>query len=267
MGSTQLCKPPCGRQGHRSVYLKSQHKIVIFGGYAGYHLDDFFVYDIKENMWSLMEECHDDGNSNRLSPREVFSMVLNEQRQSIVFFGGKDEDYRYNDMHEFSLVTKKWYRLHQGGPRKKIDSPKKTTVPKETLLNIPSPRSSHSCIMIEKLQQMVMFGGYDGDDWLNDCWIFDFTLNKWTKVNLFTKHLSENSLKIFQHGFSSHVAVFDDIRSEMLAFGGWTGEMDINAMWTITFPTLNELEFQSKLGNIIDRNQLSDISIITFSSS
>ncbi|KAF0982699.1 hypothetical protein FDP41_011629 [Naegleria fowleri] len=263
--TTQLCRPPEGRQGHRCVYLTNQHKIVIFGGYSVHHLDDFFVYDIKLNIWSHMEEC---GNkSNRLSPREVFSMVLNEQRQSIVFFAGKDDNYRYNDVCEFSLVTKRWYLLHPGGDKRSVDS--NTSSKQHVNTDTPSARSSHSCVMIEKLQRMVIFGGYNGDHWLNDCWMFDFALKTWTKVELFPQRLSKNSLRTFQNGFSSHVSVFDPLKSEMLSFGGWSGDYDNNALWSITFPTLNELDFQSKLGNLVDKNVLSDIMIVTcsFSSS
>ena len=85
---------PCGRQGHRTVYIPSIHKMVLFGGFSSSHLDDFCEFDVRNNTWSRVEE-DPAFLMNRPSCREVFSMIYAENRNSIIIFGGKTEDERF----------------------------------------------------------------------------------------------------------------------------------------------------------------------------
>ncbi|KAL9655007.1 hypothetical protein ABK040_008792 [Willaertia magna] len=214
--STEL---PLGRQGHRMVYLPWCDSFILFGGYTDNdnHLNDFLKFDIVRNEWSKVKE-ESTLHSDRPSPREVFSIILNEKKRSIIIFGGKDLDERFNDMYEFSFITNQW---------------------KKIVVNsfVPKARSSHSAVFIEKLQKMIIFGGFEGENWLTDCYEFDFKGIVWKKVLLYGDPLPSK-------GVSSHIAFYDKFRSQMLVFGGWDGDNDKNDLYIFKIPTYDSLKMQ-----------------------
>ncbi|EFC41676.1 predicted protein [Naegleria gruberi] len=248
---------PCGRQGHRTVYIPSIHKMVLFGGFSSSHLDDFCEFDVRNNTWSRVEE-DPAFLMNRPSCREVFSMIYAENRNSIIIFGGKTEDERYSDLREFSLTTRRWTLLYQGKIKKTNHNGNTKKVTK-LFKDIPSERSSHTAVYLENYQKMIILSGYDGEEWFCDCYEFDFNTMQWDGIKLETKDLPDTDREIFTKGFSSHVAEFNNITNEMLVFGGWDGEIDSNILFSIKIPSYHSVAMKFKLLSMNDL--FSDVSI------
>jgi len=89
------------------------------------------------------------------SPRNLFSMVRDEEQLRALLFGGRAEDGPANDVWVFDGTTDTWSRLAtQGEP--------------------PSPRNGHDAVWLPESRSMLVFGGEDADGDQNDLWELSF---------------------------------------------------------------------------------------------
>ncbi|MHA2367155.1 MAG: Kelch repeat-containing protein, partial [Candidatus Hodarchaeales archaeon] len=51
-----------------------------------------------------------------------------------------------------------------------------------TLSTHPSRRHSHSMVYAPKYNKIIMFGGNDGDSFINETWSYNLDTNKWTNI-------------------------------------------------------------------------------------
>ncbi|MEM4385856.1 MAG: kelch repeat-containing protein [Candidatus Anstonellales archaeon] len=133
--------------------------IMIFGGDDGvvYHrLGDSYIY----NHISSEIIKYSTLNSGRIE----HSMV--EYNNKIYVFGGYGGEYsspatHLNDLIEFDIFNNKWKIINTTGS--------------------PSPRMAHSAVVVG--DNMYIFGGYNGSNFSNELWKYNFTSSVWTKLN------------------------------------------------------------------------------------
>ena len=147
---------PAGRGGSSIVYADG--KMVAFGGhfFAGddkfEYLDETWLFDVEKLEWYRMT-C-----SGQLpGPRYGHSACIFGSRMFI--FGGKGPDgIVYKDIFFLDLVEWIW-------------------VPVKPVSKSPSPRFFHAAETVGK--KIVIHGGWDGTDVLNDLWIFNTDSFAW----------------------------------------------------------------------------------------
>ena len=135
-------------------YVKDVDKLYVFGGYDGVtRMNDFFVCDLNTYEWSEIKNF-----GSIPSPRYFHSCALHDGK--IYVFGGYSGTDRLKDLYSFDLETSHWAVLNctngssNGG-------------------DIPSGRSS----LVSEVwgNGLYVFGGYSGENVLNDMFEFKLT--------------------------------------------------------------------------------------------
>lgn len=153
-GGKHVSQIPGPRSGSASVVCGN--KLYLFGGYGGNgRLDDFFEFDFDSKLWRRVEY---DGPSPGV--RENNGVV--EYNGMLYLFGGYNGQCWLNDFHEFNLEKRTW----------RLIEPESTHV----------PASRFGYVSAVHKDYFVLFGGYDGSQWLNDQHRFDFRTRKWERV-------------------------------------------------------------------------------------
>jgi len=148
---------PSKRWGHSSVV--SQDRLFIYGG-AAYNSnfqnsEIFYQLDLVNWNWSKLVPM---GASPGV--RDSHSCVAYQDK--LYVFGGSVGSESRNDLWEYDIPSNVWR-------------------PIETKGEIPSPREGHSaCLFSERY--MVVYGGWDGSQIFNDCYLFDIPHRVWIKV-------------------------------------------------------------------------------------
>lgn len=86
---------PCKRGGHAMCIDQGKQKIYLFGGWDGQKsLDDFWVYDIQEDQWTLLSR-NSSTEKNGPEPRSCHKMVF-DAKTGCIFMMGRlgDKDAR-----------------------------------------------------------------------------------------------------------------------------------------------------------------------------
>ncbi len=93
----------------------------------------------------------------------------------------------------------------------------------------PPPRSSHAMAYDAALQQVVLFGGFDGAQDLDDTWVWDGT--NWTEAFPPTRPLPRNQ----------HAMAYDTARARILLFGGHDATREFDDLWEWNGATWSEI--------------------------
>ena len=138
-------------------------KVVLFGGYnGGQHLGDTWLFDLSNKEWASI------GNSlsaTAPSARKDFAMT-SLGAGKVMLFGGFDGINQYlNDTWVFDDQSNKGWTL--------IGIPTNTKAP--------SSRASHAMALLRE-GIVVLFGGWDGSQELNDTWIFYQSTKTWATL-------------------------------------------------------------------------------------
>lgn len=135
-------------------------KMYIFGGYDGRdgnYFNDLYYFNFETRSWSEMP-CRP---GERPEARTDHIMVLHDAK--IYIYGGYDGSTRYQNMYRYDLKLTKWELLHAKGV-------------------VPSRRFGHSGGVHEASNALIVFGGWDGKDTLNDLYSYGFEDQEWTKL-------------------------------------------------------------------------------------
>eukprot|EP00927_Polykrikos_kofoidii_P033856 TRINITY_DN28703_c0_g1_i1.p1 TRINITY_DN28703_c0_g1~~TRINITY_DN28703_c0_g1_i1.p1 ORF type:complete len:510 (+),score=56.86 TRINITY_DN28703_c0_g1_i1:108-1637(+) len=145
---------------YRTSAVAYKNSMLVVGGHDGAkHLNDFYQFKFDNLEWSLVETT---GGVSPPSPRDSHSAVI--CGDTMYLFGGSTGSAR-NDLYAFSFETDQWHEIRQAG-----GSGQKPYVP--------FPRFCHTCDMYNNA--LYVFGGYDGQQRLNDFWQFQLA----TEVNI-----------------------------------------------------------------------------------
>uniref|UniRef100_UPI003AAD7D94 kelch repeat-containing protein n=1 Tax=Centroberyx gerrardi TaxID=166262 RepID=UPI003AAD7D94 len=203
---------PEARIGHTAVYDPDSRRIFVFGGSKNKKwFNDVHILDTQSWKWTMVEaqgkvpplayhSCsmfrgelfvlggvfpcpnpEPDGCSDSLyifdphlsiwyqpivtgdkpSPRSGHSACVMQERK-IYVFGGWDTPVCYNDMYMLDLGLMEFSAVKTTG-------------------KAPSPRSWHGSAVLSDTKFLI-HGGYNGNNALNDTFIFDTDINSWTEV-------------------------------------------------------------------------------------
>jgi len=145
---------------YRTSAVAYKNRMLVVGGHDGAkHLNDFYQFDFDSCDWSLVDTT---GQVPPPSPRDSYSAVIGGD--SMYLFGGSTGSAK-NDLYSFSFEAAQWHEV-----RPAPDSGQKT--------NVPCPRFCHTCDIYNN--KLFVFGGYDGQQRLNDFWQFKLA----TEVNI-----------------------------------------------------------------------------------
>ncbi|RLN98277.1 hypothetical protein BBJ28_00003559 [Nothophytophthora sp. Chile5] len=164
-----------------------ENEMFIFGGYDGRdgnYFNDLFYFNFDSQRWDQMPSVAED----RPEPRTDHIMVLHSS--SIYIFGGYNGSSRFNDLCGYDIVAKRWSQLQTAGV-------------------VPSRRFGHSGVVHNATNRLIIFGGWDGRDTLNDLFEYNFVTNEWRKV--------ETSGNSPPHRYRHTAVIFGD---NMFVFGG-----------------------------------------------
>lgn len=158
--STVSVKGTVPKARYRTSAVAYKNRMLVVGGHDGAkHLNDFYQFNFDSLEWSFVETT---GQVPPPSPRDSHSAVI--CGDSMYLFGGSTGSAR-NDLYSFSFETDQWHEVR----------PATGSGPKA---NVPCPRFCHTCDMYSN--SLFIFGGYDGQQRLNDFWQFKLA----TEVNI-----------------------------------------------------------------------------------
>jgi len=198
---------PSARQNYAMAYDSDTNKIVLFGGnIQGDIIDDTWVYDVSSNDWEEIEISGD-----KPSKRTVHGMAYDPVHKKVILFGGYDDDYD-NETWVYDVEEETWERKYP-------------TVS-------PPPTCYINLVYNPNIKKTMFFGGRNEGDlvYSNEIWIYDFSINNWTKVNPKNK----------PHERARDPMVYDDDNNQLIVFGGYYndgGDNHLGDTWTYSFHT------------------------------
>ena len=151
--------PPPARSGQSMVCDSGTGQVIMFGGSDdnGF-FNDTWAYDPSKNTWTNLSP-----SGPLPPPRSAQSMVYDSTSGHVIMFGGTNDQGDLNDIWAYDPAANAWRDLSPSG-----------TVP---------PACS-SCLMNYNPTsgQLIMFGGWAGDQVLYDTWSYDPRRNTWTNL-------------------------------------------------------------------------------------
>ncbi|MGY5854812.1 MAG: kelch repeat-containing protein [Candidatus Thorarchaeota archaeon] len=142
--------------------------------------------------------------------RSLCGMAFDSTNGRVIMFGGGQEGVLYDDTRIYDYSTNCWTELQP--------------------LSHPSARNSVSMVYDSANQVMVLFGGHDGNSWLDETWIFDCVTDEWTQLSLDTSPPPRGSAGM----------VFDSSNNRTILFSGYQKPGDT---WVFDYETGNWIEF------------------------
>jgi len=144
---------------------KTEHKCVSYndslwftGGYNGQdYTNDTYTFDPETGVSAIVETT-----GERFSPRSALTVGV--WKGKMYTFGGWNGFSRkwFNDVYELDLDMRRWRRIDAKGP-------------------MPVQRTSHASVIQDG--KMYIFGGFSGENYLNDLWEFDIESETWTDIS------------------------------------------------------------------------------------
>jgi len=185
---------PSARSGVPMVYDSASGKVILFGGFDGdADLSDTWAYDPTANAWTNLSP---DGSLP--SARAAQPMVYDSSSGKVILFGGFDGTTYLDDTWAYDPGANTWTEMSPAG-------------------DLPSARYMQSMVYDVGTGKMILFGGGDGVNDLNDTWAYDPSANTWTNLS------PAGSLPSARSGQST---VYDLGTGKMILFGGSFGVRD-----------------------------------------
>jgi len=211
--------PPEGRTGHSAIYDAANKRMIIFAGYFGeypYFRNDVWALYLTrgEERWEEIFPL-DSPPDPAPARRSGHTAIYDAANQRMIIFGGVDERWEtLDDVWAMYLTPggERWEQISPSGPR-------------------PAPRVDHTAIYDADNERMIVFGGYDGHNYLNDVWALDLTPSH------------EEWREIFPSGISPakrarHSAVYDAANERMVIFGGGDSDSYFNDVSALNEPLM-----------------------------
>lgn len=194
---------PSARGVHSMVYDSDFGQIVLFGGYNDTgELGDTWVYDPVASTWADLQPAGD-----LPSPRRAHAMAYDPVSGQMILFGGYNGSTVLNDTWAYDPATNTWTELAPAGA-------------------VPVARANHRMVYDEAAGQVIIFGGYDGQNELYDTWAYDPATNTWTDLD---------PLGPPPPAREEHAMVYDSAGDRVIVFGGfdYPSDRDLNDTWAL----------------------------------
>jgi N-acetylneuraminic acid mutarotase len=181
--------PPVEREFHAAAWDSTNNQMLMFAGLSVasflFPLDDLWAYRPAGDVWVGLTPLE----------RAAHSAVWDPLGNQMLVFGGTLGcacTALLNDLWAYRPAAGGWIALTPGG-----------SLP-------PSPRFAHSVAWDPVLNQMLVFGGSDGLNVLNDLWAYDPAANEWSQLLAAGPPPAREG----------QVGVWDPTDDAMLIFGG-----------------------------------------------
>jgi N-acetylneuraminic acid mutarotase len=195
---------PSTRGLHSMVYDPLANRVILFGGKhwtfglgGGDWLNDTWTYDPVANAWIELK-----ASGPVPAARQGHSMVYDPIGERVILFGGAhgERDSRertwLNDTWTYDPGVNAWTELDPAG-------------------TLPPGRYSQAMAYDPGAGRIIMFGGYDGDEVLDDTWSYDLAANLWTEIKPVGAAPSARRF---------HSMVYDALGNRMILFGGHSSD-------------------------------------------
>jgi len=144
------------RHDHAMAYDAARQKIILFGGKSvqGDHLGDTWTHTWNQTGNQTGQGWRQQLSTNNPTSRHGHTLVYDSTHNQVLLFGGQDAEGSYlNDLWAWDGTN--WEQLFfQDGP------------------TLPPARTQHSAAYHRATQQMIIFGGHNGIDALDDTWLW-----------------------------------------------------------------------------------------------
>lgn len=198
------------RTGH--MVLRNKDKIYLFGGTdTDRRQNDLYQFDLKTKRWNKLVPY-----GNLPSHRSGALGICDESNDKIYMFGGyngRDGPY-HNDIYCLDLIDLEWVKIQ---PLQNANNNINNNVENNT----PKPRTDHSVDYYK--DNLVTFGGFDGQNRFNDVHAFNLKTRQWREMGSLIKEEARPSKR-----FGHTSVVFDD---KLWVFGGWDGKTTLKCCW------------------------------------
>lgn len=190
---------PHVRWGHGAIYdpNSGNPRMVIFGGtgcvsgQCGVPFNDVWALSLSSYTWAELDEGTGPEERNELPA------IYDETRHRMVLFGGGHEhQFDYDDTWAFDLSSCAWTRIGGGGTS-------------------PPARHGHSAVYDRLGERMIIYGGA-GAETLNDVWALDLSAGVWECL----REGVPGELDPQPRGRYFHTAVYDPSGHRMVVHGG-----------------------------------------------
>ena len=141
---------PQARYYHSMCFVPEENKVYLFGGYnqSGV-LNDFWFFDINTKTWQLVQ------NTTPLQARFGYKMVYVPKNKKIYIFAGQKgfstTDF-LSDIWSYDITKREWLQVGY----------------------LPNPLSNFAISLFDEINQIIIFGGYNGSKYLNDVLFFNY---------------------------------------------------------------------------------------------
>lgn len=177
---------PSARSGHSMVYDSTNHKIILFGGWADNAglMSDTWIFDSQTNQWTEVFPVNNPSN------RQSCSMYYDPNAQRVILFGGyREVGGHLDDMWEYNYSDNTWIELSS--------------------LSNPSGRYGSKMVYDPINQRTILFGGRTTSI-MDDTWIYYYGNNTWIELNP-----TDRPNTRYWHGM-----VYDSNNHKVIVFGG-----------------------------------------------
>ena len=179
---------PSARYGHSMAYDSIHDRVILFGGDDDYY-DDTWVYNYTDNSWTNRTT-----SLNKPSARYYHSMVYDSTHDRVILFGGWDGS-RDDETWVYNYSDNSWTNMTTHSAK-------------------PSARYTQSMVYDSTNDVVVLFGGMDSVGRDDETWIYNYTDNTWTEMNI----LSTKPSARWRHSM-----VYDSTHKVVVLFGGFDG--------------------------------------------
>ena len=188
--------PPPPRFGHVAVYDPVGDRLIVFGGNVPGRGPVGDVWELLLSLGPTWRRMYPAGESPE--PRFAHTAVLDASRHRMIVFGGYDR-VMLGDVWSLSLdMLPTWSRIVPGGEQ-------------------PSPRDAHVAVFDGERRRMIVQGGFDGADALDETWALDLKHGpRWKPILGRTVPPPRRQ----------HAAAWDSAGRRMFIFGGTVNGSD-----------------------------------------
>eukprot|EP00026_Physarum_polycephalum_P002180 Phypoly_transcript_02185.p1 GENE.Phypoly_transcript_02185~~Phypoly_transcript_02185.p1 ORF type:complete len:940 (-),score=130.13 Phypoly_transcript_02185:39-2858(-) len=154
---------PSPRRGHTCTLVG--RVVYVFGGYGSNGpVNDMYKFDLDQKIWAPVD-------TKGPVPQPRFLHTACCHKKSIWFFGGTNIEFVFGDLFRFDCDTNTWEEIPSSEPPP------------------PSPRCSHTCV-VSNAGELIVIGGATDNDSVIDAYAFNIETRKWFRLELSTPGVS-----------------------------------------------------------------------------
>jgi len=200
---------PLARLNHSMAYDHQNDQLLVFGGSAqGGFLNDVWSYDFENNWWIELSSQNEGPNARRNATAQY------DEDQDCMHVAGGEGEVAYHDHWTYDLSTQSWIKTS--------DASGAESQYQVSMAQHPQPRVDYAEAQAINEQRVLVYGGSQQFQLLNDVWSFDVQKEQWTELNTTGQQPEARE---------RHRAVWVPGRG-LVVFGG-LGQQPLNDLWLL----------------------------------